>query len=397
MVLHLKKSIKILILIGAAASFLPLFISFKVLADENISYNRPQNLTLTAEIDSSSKQEPTNSKNTVYRSEVPVNKRWKIKFSQPIKRESVKDNIKIIDKNSKKEINYYTYFDRYDFTVEVVLSDSYYNPDSEYLLIIDKNLTSKYDKKLTNPTTLDFKTDSVIYNIDDINVTIKQEEEYTLPGMVSAKMSNETIKAFKITWDKALTLTSVPGNYCYYGTVEGYDKRVVLNLTITSLEAVSSISNSKRNQSSLQVKLYNYLMNYDNRESVMKRAIELHDNDLTNNCVYYTSEALRRSGLDIPLQVANTTTLTSTLQSFGWKRDTDLSKLLPGDICFTTEFGFGPTHTYIFMRWVNEDYFEYGYVCDNQGDEYGNNAYHKRNINFATAEKEAISYFMYMP
>lgn len=396
MVLYLRKNIKFLMITGVAAGFFSLLVNFKVLADDSIN-NRTQDLMLTSVTDSSSKQEAINDGNIIYKNEVPVNKRWKIKFSQPIKRESIKDSIKIIDKNSKKEFKYYTYFDKYDSTIEVVPLDSNYNPDSEYLMTIDKNVTSKYDKKLTQSTTLDFKTASVITSIDDINVTIKQEEEYTLPSTIDANMSNGTIKTFKVIWDKPLSITSIPGSYTYYGTVEGYDKAVVLNLTITPFEPVSSISNSIRNQSPLQVELYNYMMNYDNRESVMERAVELHGGDLSNNCVYFASEALRRVGLEIPSQVDNTTTLTSKLKSFGWKTDRDLSRLLPGDVCFTTDSGYGPTHTYIFMRWVKEDYHEYAYICDNQGDEYGNNSYHKRNINFATAEKEAISYFMYIP
>lgn len=397
MVLQLKNNIKTLTLIGTTIVSFSLLISFKTLAKDNISSNELKNLSLTAEVDSFIKQEIVNNTNTLYKSEVPINKRWKIKFNQPINPESIKDNIKVINKNSRQEISCYTYLDKYNLTVEIIPLSSCYNPDSEYLLVIDKGLISKYNKKLINPTTLDFKTDSIILGIDNINLIINQEDEYILPDTVSAKMSNETIKDFKVTWDKLLTLTSIPGKYTYYGTVDNYNKKVALNLTISPFQAVSNISNSKRQQSSLQVQLYNYLMNYDNRESVMKRAIELHDGDTSNTCVYFASEALRRSGLDMPLQVANTITLTSQLESYDWKTETDLSNLLPGDVCFTTAYGFGPTHSYIFMRWVDENHFDYAYICDNQGNEYNNNAYHKRNINFATAEKEAISYFMYMP
>ena len=52
-------------------------------------------------------------------------------------------------------------------------------------------------------------------------------------------------------------------------------------------------------------------MNDNNRQSVMKRAIELHGGDLSNNCVYFASEALRRSGLNnLPEYVCNTVELT---------------------------------------------------------------------------------------
>jgi hypothetical protein len=49
------------------------------------------------------------------------------------------------------------------------------------------------------------------------------------------------------------------------------------------------------------------------------------------------------------------------------------------------------------MKWVDPGSFDYAYICDNQGNEYGNNVYHKRNIDFATETKDALSYFLYIP
>lgn len=326
---------------------------------------------------------------------VSLNKKWTIKFSQPIDSKSIKNNVKIIDKN-KKEIPITVSFNGNNLYMYVAPNLSF-NPDSEYSLIIN-GLVSKYNKKLKTPLNLDFKTSSIINSIKDINVSINQEDEYKLPDKVTANMSNGTSKLVDITWDKSLNNTSVPGEYTYSGKVEGYSKNVTLSLDIKAFEPVTSISNSLRTQSQFQTNLYNYMMNNDNRESVMKRAIELHNGDLSNNCVYFASEALRRVGMTaLPESVCNTSTLTSKLKSYGWKLEYDLSKLLPGDICFTTSVDCtGPSHTYIFMKWVYPNSFDYGYVCDNQGNEYGS-AYHKRNIDFATSEKEALSYFLYIP
>jgi hypothetical protein len=139
-------------------------------------------------------------------------------------------------------------------------------------------------------------------------------------------------------------------------------------------------------------------MNDENRQSVMKRAIELHDGELSNNCVYFTSEALRRSGLDdLPEYVCNTVQLTGQLEKRAWSTSTDFSKLRPGDICFTKSYGSGPTHTYVFMKWVDSGKYDYAYICDNQGNEYDNQIYHKRNVNFATETKDPTVYFMYKP
>ncbi len=153
-----------------------------------------------------------------------------------------------------------------------------------------------------------------------------------------------------------------------------------------------SVNNNTNSHSEVHKNLYNYFMNADNRNSVMKRAIQLHDGDTKNNCVYFASEGLRRAGIsDLPEWVCNTGQLTSQLLKRGWAKCKDLSQLRPGDICFTTN---GPSHTYTFMKWCDTNY-KYAYVCDNQGNEYGGNAYHKRNVNFATVLKDAIDYFMY--
>lgn len=158
---------------------------------------------------------------------------------------------------------------------------------------------------------------------------------------------------------------------------------------------IESNSDNKEPHSELQKNLYNYFMNLDNRKSVDARAIELHGGVMSNNCVYFASEGLRRAGLeDLPENVCNTVQLTSQLTKRGWTECTDLSKLRPGDICFTTD---GPSHVYTFMQWVKDNCYDYAYICDNQGNEYGGDPYHKRNVNFATPQKEAAAYFMYIP
>ncbi|ADK15909.1 MULTISPECIES: cell wall-binding repeat-containing protein [Clostridium] len=152
-------------------------------------------------------------------------------------------------------------------------------------------------------------------------------------------------------------------------------------------------TDTSASHSELQKNLYNYLSDEDHRQSVLSRAIELHGGDTSNNCVYFQSEALRRSGLtDLPEWVCNTVQFTSQLLQRGWTKCEDLAQLRPGDICFTTN---GPSHTYTFMKWCDPKSYDYAYICDNQGNEYGGNAYHKRNVDFATSLKDAIAYFMY--
>lgn len=163
----------------------------------------------------------------------------------------------------------------------------------------------------------------------------------------------------------------------------------------------------RRTQSDIQMELYRYLMVSQNREKVKKKVRTLNRGHYHNACVYFTSESLRNVGVNLPNYVNHTgrvrndklrnRSLTSNLLSRGWKIERDMTKLLPGDICFTTNSGFGaPTHAYIFMGWVKPGSYDYAYICDNHVYDYGS-TYHKRNIRISIPGKEAFSYFMYKP
>lgn len=367
---------------------------------------------------------------------VSVDKIWKVKFSDEIDVNTLKNNVRVIDKETKKEIDININLQGNNKNLAI---SSTYLPNRTYTLIIDGNVKSKNNKSLKNTISKDFITNKALGGItgdinknptissaEDINTTIKQNDKFDLPNVVNVNLSNGTATKIGVQWDKYPKETSTPGTYTFYGTIPGYQKKVCLTLTINPIENNNNTndenSNNSNNSSSensnkqdgegadgadadgadgvnahstLHKDLYQYLMNDDNRQSVMKRAIELHDGDASNTCVYFASEALRRSGLnDLPESVCNTVTLTSQLKKRGWLVSKDLSQLKPGDICFTISYGNGPTHTYTFMKWVDPDNYHYAYICDNQGQEYGN-AYHKRNVDISTKTKDIIQYFMY--
>ncbi len=360
----------------------------------NRSYDKSTSENNTPEKANSNVGQSTNY-DTIVKVSIPVSKKWKISFNQPVDVNSLNGKIRLVD-NNNTEVPLTLSSPDYGMSV-IVSPTNVCNPDTDYTLTISGNIVSRYNRKLKNPTVVEFKTAPVISSIDNISVTINQEDDYTLPTQVTAKMSNDTTTSVNVSWNKSVDMTSIPGVYAYTGTVDGYSKPVTLNLTIKAFEPVPSVMNDYRIQSQIGTNLYNYLMNYDNRQSVLDRAVELHGGDTSNNCVFYASEALRRAGMtDLPESVANTNQLTSQLQSRGWQTSTDLSKLLPGDICFTTSYGSGPTHTYTFMKWVDPKSFDYAYICDNQGYDYNGDAYHKRNIDFETPTKDCLSYFMYL-
>lgn len=389
------------LVLASSASNTQITSSSAIVAAQSTS-NSSQSTTNSAIAQNSNSSTVQGSTNTPVReinsvSTVDVNKSWTITLSQPVDISSAKNSIKVIDKKTNNEVPVDISISGQGLYINVSVSGKY-DPQSDYQLFITTDLVSKYNKRLPQAVSMNFKTDSVIASIDDLNVSVNQCDDYKLPTTLTATMSDGQKKQVSVTWDKSLDTGAPVGTYIYHGTVKGYSKLVTLTFTLNTFKPVTSVSNSYRNQSSLQVNLYNYLMNEDNRQSVWARAIELHGGDTSNNCAYFASEALRRAGLtSLPEYVANTVQLTQTLLSYGWKICNDLSKLLPGDICFTTSYGSGPTHTYTFMKWVDPDYHEYGYICDNQGDEYDGSPFHRRNINFATATKDALSYFMYLP
>ena len=145
-----------------------------------------------------------------------------------------------------------------------------------------------------------------------------------------------------------------------------------------------------RSHSYTQYKLFNYMSNEANRESVHYAAIDLHGGETTNNCVYFTSEALRRAGVKIPLYVANTYQLERELLSRGWIKSTNTSDLRPGDVVFS-----GYKHAFTFMNWYDNDY---AYIVDNQ-KKYFDSVLHKRLVSVDDPVNDTIraTHFFYLP
>jgi hypothetical protein len=152
----------------------------------------------------------------------------------------------------------------------------------------------------------------------------------------------------------------------------------------------------------LRERIYFYMKQEKNQSKVFSAAIALNDDKSSNACVYFISEVLRKNNVDVPKSTSNTSQIISILNAKGWKKDNDYKKLQPGDICFTTDSKGNkngvPTHTYVFMGWVNEGSYDYAYICDNQAKDYENKIYHIRNIKNQVKlngiEKDAFSFFM---
>ncbi|HEY5562393.1 MAG TPA: hypothetical protein VIK72_11685 [Clostridiaceae bacterium] len=185
---------------------------------------------------------------------------------------------------------------------------------------------------------------------------------------------------------------------------------IIFNLKVTHFfipkieTKINNLVDTSLYHSNFNSKLYNFLINKDNRIKVYNSAVNLNNNASSNSCVFFISEVLRENNYSISEDTANTETLIEKLSKKSWKKELDYRKMKPGDICFTTDEkgrknGI-PSHTYIFMNWVTEGKYDFAMVCDNQAKDYGNLIYHKRNINFKYSlngkEKDGFSFFMYM-
>lgn len=349
------------------------------------------------------------------RTNIDLDKEWNIKFSEPVDRSTIYESIKVVSKDDNKELNPFICLKENDTVISVT---SHYEVGGKYSLIVDKKLKSKNNTNLKNSFTLNFEMTN-IKSIDNLNMTTFVSDKINFPKYVQATLSNGRTSEVKVSWDSKPSNLS-EGDYELNGSVKNWNGKVKLKLHVVkkpvqkpdirpsrgdyNYNKNNDYINNRDNtnvdkslyHSKLQKDLFDYLSNEDNRKSVMKRAVELHGGVLANNCVYFASEALRRAGMEnLPDNTCNTLQLTDKLTHKGWIKSTDLSQLKPGDICFTIAYNeYGPTHTYVFMKWVDADKYDYAYICDNQGREY-DGIYHKRNVNIQTTKKDKISYFMY--
>jgi|GEM_PF-2285744 len=153
-------------------------------------------------------------------------------------------------------------------------------------------------------------------------------------------------------------------------------------------EAVNTYSNYSHSNANYQ--LFKYMTDINNQMSVDNTAVWLHGGATDNNCVFFSSEALRRIGVNIPRSVANTYQLENELKGRGFAYSYDFSQIKPGDIVFTNNY----THVYIFMCWDRDGY---AYIVDNQRTSYGNLVLHRRKVLEDTAISDRATHFFYYP
>lgn len=74
----------------------------------------------------------------------------------------------------------------------------------------------------------------VIKSIDNIKVTINQNDSYKLPQTVKAYMQNNSNRELPVTWSEHSIDTSICKTYRLIGSVNGYSPNVILDITVRS-------------------------------------------------------------------------------------------------------------------------------------------------------------------
>lgn len=196
-------------------------------------------------VSSNDSQQYITQSNSETKEDVPVDKTWTIKFNEPVDLSSAEKSIKVINKKTNGQVSLSISLSNHDLYVNVSPNKPY-DTDNEYILSVDSNLKSKYNRILKNSFTMNFKTVSQVTNVDDMNVSIRQGDSYTLPDIVTATLADGSVKQIGVVWNKNVNTEDPPGTYTYQGSVAGYDKPVNLNVTIRpsnkDVESVASTS-----------------------------------------------------------------------------------------------------------------------------------------------------------
>ncbi|MBU3155820.1 N-acetylmuramoyl-L-alanine amidase [Clostridium estertheticum] len=243
-------------------------------------------------------------------------------------------------------------------------------------------------------TDTDYDNTSTVSSAADILVNVHAGDKYTLPATTNVTMSNNTKKTLGVTWPNNVFNIIDAGTYDYYGTINGTSIKVKAIITVgaaitTTTPIIITTPTTELQSTVIGEKLFIYLTPSANVVSTLKAAVKLHDGVTINNCVYFSSEAMRRISVPVPIGVCNTHQYLNYLNSNKWSKTKDIKELTPGSLCFTTNDGTGyPTHTFVFMGWVNDGDYTIAYIADNQGQ-----AVHTRSM-LATGDTDAFAFFM---
>ena len=81
-----------------------------------------------------------------------------------------------------------------------------------------------------------------IYSVPDITAAVTQDENYSLPTTVQAKLYNSDTTPVPVQWNPPSVDTSNIGSSVYHGVIDGYSQGIKLNLTVKEPTPISEYS-----------------------------------------------------------------------------------------------------------------------------------------------------------
>lgn len=160
---------------------------------------------------------------------------WSIDFNEALLLDEVsKENIYILDENGETvEISLELINE--EKTLLINPPTQGYEAGKTYLLKITEKVHNAAGENLMQPVNFQFIIETPVYIIkaNNINLSIKQGQAYTLQKKVTVDYSNGERRDRDVIWSPATIDTTKAGIYTFKGTVEGYDTKIDLTLNVT--------------------------------------------------------------------------------------------------------------------------------------------------------------------
>ena len=296
--------------------------------------------------------------------------------------------------------------------------------DGDFKKIAETSSTSYMDKGLVSERTYYYRVKA--YTIDgeveafgDLSGIASAKGKLLTPNSITVKRGDSN--SMELSWSTSVGATgyeiykasSSSGKFEYLGSTKSTsyrDSKGTWNRgNYYKVRAYRKVGDGKVYSDYTSTKGYarvgdavhSILSSASNRNSIHQQVIRLHGST-SNACVVFVSESLRRAGVNVPTTMRTIDYLVPYLSNNGWVKSRDYKNIRKGDVVFTTDAKLDPngrpTHTYIFMGWVEPGNYDYAWIVDNQARYYNNQVLHKRNFIIVDAvdgdQREPFSFYM---
>lgn len=199
-----------------------------------------------------------------------------LKFNKPINKSTSFSNIKLID-DAENIVDADIKIEGKNLIIEPLDN---LDGDTLYTVIVPANAVKDKTKiALSKDYKFSFKTEAVsIASIDDITAEVNVGDEFNLPDTVTATYSDNTTGDEAIVWEADSVDTSIPGEYTFNGTVDGYDQPVTLTLDVK--DSTLDTSDNSTQDGNMILNDNNDNNNYDNNDNNNDNDNNNSDNDM---------------------------------------------------------------------------------------------------------------------